>query len=62
MEAQGPLSMPGLGFFDMPIIGIVAGWIADKATASDHGLRRDRDALDLAAVPHHCVRETLFCQ
>jgi uncharacterized membrane protein YeaQ/YmgE (transglycosylase-associated protein family) len=30
--------MPGVGFFGMLIIGILAGWIAEKVTASDHGL------------------------
>ena len=38
MEAQGLMSMPGVGFFGMLIIGIFAGWIAEKVTASDHGL------------------------
>jgi len=38
MEAQGLLGMPGVGFFGMLIIGILAGWIAEKVTASDHGL------------------------
>jgi uncharacterized membrane protein YeaQ/YmgE (transglycosylase-associated protein family) len=38
MEAQGLLSMPGVGFFGMLIIGILAGYIAEKVTASDHGL------------------------
>jgi len=28
----------GVGFFGMIIIGILAGWIAEKVTASDHGL------------------------
>jgi uncharacterized membrane protein YeaQ/YmgE (transglycosylase-associated protein family) len=37
-EANGLLSMPGVGFFGMLIIGIIAGWIAEKATGSDHGL------------------------
>ena len=37
-QAQGLLSMPGVGFFGMLIIGIVAGYIAEKVTASDHGL------------------------
>ncbi len=32
------LSQPGVGFFTMLIIGLVAGWIAEKATSSDHGL------------------------
>ncbi|MEM7399229.1 MAG: GlsB/YeaQ/YmgE family stress response membrane protein [Pseudomonadota bacterium] len=38
MEAQGLFSMPGVGFFGMIIIGILAGYIAEKITASDHGL------------------------
>ena len=38
MEAQGLMTMPGVGFFGMLIIGILAGWIAEKVTASDHGL------------------------
>ena len=28
----------GVGFFGMLIIGLVAGYIAEKVTASDHGL------------------------
>ena len=37
-EAQGFLGMPGVGFFGFLIIGILAGWIAEKVTSSDHGL------------------------
>jgi uncharacterized membrane protein YeaQ/YmgE (transglycosylase-associated protein family) len=37
-EAQTLLSMPGVGFFGMLVIGIIAGYIAEKVTASDHGL------------------------
>jgi uncharacterized membrane protein YeaQ/YmgE (transglycosylase-associated protein family) len=37
-QAHGLLSMPGVGFFGMLIIGILAGYIAEKVTASDHGL------------------------
>ncbi len=37
-EAHGLLSMPGVGFFGMLVIGILAGYIAEKVTSSDHGL------------------------
>ena len=29
---------PSLGFFSMLVVGILAGWIAEKITESDHGL------------------------
>jgi len=38
MEQYGLLGLPGVGFFGMLIIGLIAGWVAEKATASDHGL------------------------
>ena len=38
MEGHGLLSMPGVGFFGMLIIGLIAGYVAEKVTASDHGL------------------------
>ena len=37
-NAQTLLSMPGVGFFGMLIIGILAGYFAEKVTSSDHGL------------------------
>jgi uncharacterized membrane protein YeaQ/YmgE (transglycosylase-associated protein family) len=37
-EAHGLLSMPGVGFLGMLIVGLIAGYIAEKATSSDHGL------------------------
>jgi uncharacterized membrane protein YeaQ/YmgE (transglycosylase-associated protein family) len=37
-QAHGLLSMPGVGFFGLLIIGILAGYIAEKVTASNHGL------------------------
>lgn len=32
------LSQPGVGFFSMLIIGVIAGWVAERVTASNHGL------------------------
>jgi len=37
-DAQTLLSMPGVGFVGMLVIGVIAGYIAEKATGSDHGL------------------------
>jgi uncharacterized membrane protein YeaQ/YmgE (transglycosylase-associated protein family) len=37
-KAHGLLAMPGVGFFGMLIIGIIAGYIAEKVTSSDQGL------------------------
>ncbi len=37
-DVMGIMSMPGAGLFSMIIIGMLAGWIAEKATKSDHGL------------------------
>jgi uncharacterized membrane protein YeaQ/YmgE (transglycosylase-associated protein family) len=38
MDQFAALSQPGVGFFTMLLIGLLAGWIAEKITASDHGL------------------------
>jgi uncharacterized membrane protein YeaQ/YmgE (transglycosylase-associated protein family) len=37
-DTYAALSQPGVGFFMMIIIGLIAGWIAEKVTSSDHGL------------------------
>jgi uncharacterized membrane protein YeaQ/YmgE (transglycosylase-associated protein family) len=37
-NAQTLFAMPGVGFIGMLVIGIIAGYIAEKVTASDHGL------------------------
>jgi len=37
-NAQTLFSMPGVGFIGMLIIGILAGYIAEQVTSSDHGL------------------------
>lgn len=37
-EAQAFMSQPGVGFFTMLLIGAIAGWIAERVTASDHGI------------------------
>jgi uncharacterized membrane protein YeaQ/YmgE (transglycosylase-associated protein family) len=35
---QHLISQPGVGFFMMLIVGAIAGLIAEKVTASDHGI------------------------
>lgn len=37
-QTSALFAMPGVGFLGMLIIGTIAGWIAEKITASDHGL------------------------
>lgn len=37
-QSYGFLSMPGVGFFGMLLIGFLAGYIAERATGRDHGL------------------------
>lgn len=37
-DAQHFFSQPGVGFFAMLIIGAIAGWVAEKATSSNHGI------------------------
>ena len=37
-QMQGILGNPGVGFFSLLLIGIIAGWIAEKVTESDHGI------------------------
>ncbi|MFG1276890.1 GlsB/YeaQ/YmgE family stress response membrane protein [Xanthobacter autotrophicus] len=37
-ETYAFLSQPGVGFFSLIIIGLIAGWIAERVTASNHGL------------------------
>jgi uncharacterized membrane protein YeaQ/YmgE (transglycosylase-associated protein family) len=36
--AQAFFSQPGVGFFTMLLIGALAGWIAERVTASNHGI------------------------
>tara|TARA_R110002020_G_scaffold6361_11_gene26890 strand:+ start:3076 stop:3354 length:279 start_codon:yes stop_codon:yes gene_type:complete len=39
MEPQmGMMSMPGVGFFGLLLIGILAGYVAERAMNRDHGL------------------------
>lgn len=38
MDIQYALGQPSVGLFAMLIIGALAGWIAEKVTASDHGI------------------------
>lgn len=35
---QAFMSDPTVGFFQLLLIGIIAGWIAEKITASEHGI------------------------
>ena len=37
-QSVGIMSMPGVGFFGMLLIGVLAGWIAERAMNRDHGL------------------------
>jgi uncharacterized membrane protein YeaQ/YmgE (transglycosylase-associated protein family) len=37
-DAQTFFAQPGVGFFTMILIGAIAGWIAERATQSDHGI------------------------
>ena len=37
-QSVGMMSMPGVGFFGMLLIGVLAGWIAERAMNRDHGL------------------------
>ena len=37
-EMQGLLGNPGVGFFELLLIGAIAGWIAAKITSSAHGI------------------------
>ncbi|MBN9444606.1 MAG: GlsB/YeaQ/YmgE family stress response membrane protein [Bosea sp. (in: a-proteobacteria)] len=32
------MAQPGYGFFMTLLIGLIAGWIAERLTSSDHGL------------------------
>src|SRR5262245_38699563 len=38
VDAQQFFGSPGVGFFSMLVIGALAGWIAEKVTASDHSI------------------------
>ncbi len=35
---HGIMSMPGVGFFGLLVIGFLAGWIAERAMNRQHGL------------------------
>ncbi|MDF2998361.1 MAG: Transglycosylase-associated protein [Xanthobacteraceae bacterium] len=38
MDTFSALNEPGVGWLTMIIIGLLAGWIAERVTDSDHGL------------------------
>jgi uncharacterized membrane protein YeaQ/YmgE (transglycosylase-associated protein family) len=35
---MGFMSMPGVGFFGLLLIGVIAGYVAERAMNRDHGL------------------------
>jgi uncharacterized membrane protein YeaQ/YmgE (transglycosylase-associated protein family) len=37
-QSVGFLSMPGVGFFGMLLVGFIAGYVAERAMNRDHGL------------------------
>jgi uncharacterized membrane protein YeaQ/YmgE (transglycosylase-associated protein family) len=37
-DAQAFFGNPGVGFLSMLVIGAIAGWIAEKATESNHSI------------------------
>ena len=37
-ETYAFLNQPGVGFFSLILIGVLAGWVAERVTASNHGL------------------------
>ncbi len=37
-NVQTFMSDPTVGFFELLLIGIIAGWLAEKITASNHGI------------------------
>ncbi|RFC64901.1 MULTISPECIES: GlsB/YeaQ/YmgE family stress response membrane protein [Mesorhizobium] len=37
-NTYGIMTMPGVGFFGMLVIGFLAGWIAERSMNRDHGL------------------------
>ena len=37
-DAQAFLGQPGVGFLSMLLIGVLAGWIAERVTESNHGI------------------------
>jgi uncharacterized membrane protein YeaQ/YmgE (transglycosylase-associated protein family) len=37
-DGYGILGYPETGLFTMLLIGIIAGWLAEKLTSSDHGI------------------------
>jgi len=37
-DVYSALNQPSVGWFTMILIGLLAGWIAERVTESDHGL------------------------
>jgi uncharacterized membrane protein YeaQ/YmgE (transglycosylase-associated protein family) len=37
-ESMGIMTMPGVGFIGLLVVGVLAGWIAERAMNKHHGL------------------------
>ena len=37
-ESMGIMTMPGVGFLGLLVVGFLAGWIAERAMNKHHGL------------------------
>ena len=54
-EQMGIMTMPGVGFVGLLFIGILAGWLAERAMNRHHRLLTDR----IVGIAGSCVGGTL---